>query len=106
MGAIVLYQCPRCAFQTQLVAGGYQATYRPMLCGGCAQLVNVLEDLSPKMKRLAGAEMLARLGRCPVCQSTNLTHWDDVRAPCPRCATPMNLSHGPSWDDGTRPTRQ
>ncbi len=106
MGAIVLYQCPRCAFQTQLVAGGYQATYRPMLCGGCAQLVNVLEDLSPKMKRLAGAEMLARLGCCPVCQSTNLTPWDDVRAPCPRCATPMNLSHGPSWDDGTRPTRQ
>jgi hypothetical protein len=105
MGSIIIYRCPRCRFQAQLVSGGYQATYRPMLCGGCSQLVNVLEALSPKMQRLAGAEMLALLGHCPVCRSTDLSPWDDVNAPCPRCSTPMTFDNGPSWDDSIKPTR-
>lgn len=105
MGAIVLYRCPRCSFQAQLVAGGYQATYRPKVCGGCHQLVNVLEELSPKMRKLAGSETLAMLGRCPVCQSTQLEPWDDEAARCPRCRTPMTFDQGPSWDDTIRPTR-
>jgi hypothetical protein len=104
MGAIVIYRCPRCSFQAQLVSGGYQATYRPMLCGGCGQLVNVLEELSPKIRRLAGAEVLAMVGCCPVCRGTALTPWDDESAPCPRCATPMEYHSGPTWDDALRLT--
>jgi hypothetical protein len=106
MGAIVIYRCPRCQFQAQLVSGGYQATYRPMLCGGCANLVNVLEALNPKMARLAGPELLAMVGHCPVCRSTRLTPWDDEAARCPRCNTPMEYSDGPSWDDTVRPSRR
>ena len=106
MGAIVIYRCPRCQFHAQLVAGGYQATYRPHLCGGCGQLVNVLESLNPQMRKLAGPEVLAMVGRCPVCQSTQLTPWDDEAARCPRCATPMAYQEGPSWDDALRPGRK
>jgi hypothetical protein len=105
MGAIVLYRCPRCNFQAQLVAGGYQATYRPMMCGGCAQLVNVLAELSPKLRKLAGPELSDLIGHCPVCRSTQLTPWDDVNAPCPRCQTPMQSNDGPTWDDSIKPTR-
>lgn len=105
MGSIVLYRCPRCRFQAQLLSAGYQATYRPMLCGGCRQLVNVLEALSPRIQRLAPPELRAVVGCCPVCRSTDLTAWDDVNAPCPRCGTPMEFNDGPSWDDSIRPTR-
>ncbi len=105
MGTIVIYRCSRCQFQAQLLSAGYQATYRPMLCGGCGQLVNVLQALSPKMQRLAGPEMLALIGHCPGCRSTALTPWDDVNAPCPRCRAPMAISDGPSWDDSIKPTR-
>lgn len=105
MGAIVLYRCPRCRFQAQLVSGGYQATYRPMLCGGCGQLVNVLESLSPKLRKLASPDTLAQIGHCPACQSTNLTPWDDETARCPRCSTPMEYNPGPTWDDSVRLNR-
>jgi hypothetical protein len=106
MAAIVIYRCPRCRFQAQLMAGGYQATYRPKVCGQCAQLVSVLEDLNPKLRKLADPGTLAMVGRCPLCHSTNLRPWDDEAARCPRCTTPMEISDGPSWDDTLRPTRR
>jgi hypothetical protein len=105
MGSIVLYRCPRCQFQAQLISAGYQATYRPMVCGGCHQLVNVLEALSPKILRLAPPEMRELVGCCPVCRSKALTEWDDIDAPCPRCRTPMQSNDGASWDDTIKPTR-
>ncbi len=96
MVTIVLYQCPNCNYQIQLLSGGYQATYRPMVCGTCGQLVNVLTELSPALRRLADESLQDRLNRCPVCQSAQLEPWDDVNAPCPRCGTPMEWESGPS----------
>jgi hypothetical protein len=99
MGTIVIYRCPNCSYQTQLVSGGYQATYRPMLCGTCKQLVNVLTELHPSLRKLADPALLAHLNRCPTCQSTRLTPWDDAAAPCPRCQHPMDFTSGPQWPD-------
>ena len=102
------YTCPQCGYDCRIGESDDDDDYNPRMathaCLPCREVVEVVtatfkveSELDPRVLtgapvRILSAGYVAQPPLCMRCGTEVHTPWDRIRRPCPRCATPMNLT--------------
>jgi len=96
MGTKYTYGCNKCGYKALTSGGhdfGFFAVVDTYICKSCKEIVDVTvgkEGVTYTREEAASQREKQRYDldyyTCPNCRSgDNLTKWDDIRKPCPRC---------------------
>ena len=97
MGQKYYYKCTRCNYSVESsgdIDYGMMAVVKPYICNRCKKVVDVLIGKHGQViteKDLKG-EQKNKFYLCWKCNSRNITEWDPVNHPCPKCGSKMVTS--------------